>query len=227
MAVDVAVGGQGPRPAVAATGRSLLGKAVRAPTRVSFPGEEGAAYHHVGGRSGKVTMQAIRDAEPADLPFLHDVERDADRLFASVLGDVVWDASSGSWRAAQPGFLLVTGRPPVGFAHVLDLDGHLHVEQLCVRRRHQRLGLGGALLEAACEEAAARGVARITLMTYADIPWNGPFYTRHGFAELSAEQAQELPFTTRLRAAEEALNLSDHGRRIMMARDLAPSSSRR
>jgi hypothetical protein len=55
---------------------------------------------------------------------------------------------------------------------------------------------------------------RVTLTTYADVPWNGPWYARHGFAEL----AELTPELARLRAAERAAGLDRHGRRLVMSR---------
>lgn len=55
---------------------------------------------------------------------------------------------------------------------------------------------------------------RVTLITYADVPWNAPFYRRHGWAE----SADLSPALRLLREHEQALGLDDHGRRVVMAR---------
>ena len=39
-----------------------------------------------------------------------------------------------------------------------------------------------------CAWARDRGYAEITLTTYRDIPWNGPFYASLGFKVLSAAE---------------------------------------
>jgi 4-diphosphocytidyl-2-C-methyl-D-erythritol kinase len=44
-----------------------------------------------------------------------------------------------------------------------------------------RRGIGAALLEHACDWARAAGYRRVDLGTLADVPWNAPFYARHGF----------------------------------------------
>ena len=46
-----------------------------------------------------------------------------------------------------------------------------------------RQGVGTRLLDRACEWARGQGYDAITLTTFADIAWNGPFYARRGFAE--------------------------------------------
>ena len=66
----------------------------------------------------------------------------------------------------------------VGFSHVLDLDGHWHLEQIAVDPTHGRRGIGSQLLEATHAELVARGASEVTLRTYADVPWNGPFYAQ-------------------------------------------------
>lgn len=45
-------------------------------------------------------------------------------------------------------------------------------------------GIGAALLERACAWARAAGYRQINLGTLADVPWNAPFYARHGFVEV-------------------------------------------
>ena len=50
------------------------------------------------------------------------------------------------------------------------------------------------LLEAAFQWAESiarekgRETARVSLTTYLDVPWNGPWYRKHGFVEVNAEQ---------------------------------------
>ncbi|PRY61465.1 ribosomal protein S18 acetylase RimI-like enzyme [Knoellia remsis] len=161
-------------------------------------------------------MGSIRFATAADLPGLAAVEASGDALSETVFGPLDWPPpATGEWRAAQPGFLLVTGDPVVGFAHVLVIEGHWHLEQLVVDPAHGRRGLGSALLDAVCREVASRGGESVTLRTYADVPWNAPFYARHGFTEVASEPAWMAP----LRATEERIGLMRHGRRIAMHRE--------
>jgi GNAT superfamily N-acetyltransferase len=73
---------------------------------------------------------------------------------------------------------------PVGFAiaHLLPESAHLH--ELDVHPDHGRLGLGQRLIAAVIDWARARGATALTLTTFADVPWNGPYYTRLGFRSL-------------------------------------------
>jgi GNAT superfamily N-acetyltransferase len=123
----------------------------------------------------------------------------------------------GRQRAAEPGFLLVADTdeqgPPVGFVHVLVIDGHAHLEQLSVLPEHQRKGVGAALTRAAMAEARAQGFDRLSLCTYRDVPWNGPFYASLGFSEVT----DLAPYEQRLREKERDLRLDVNGVRVVMS----------
>ena len=51
-------------------------------------------------------------------------------------------------------------------------------------------------------------------MTYADVPWNAPWYARHGYAVLDPAPEHLQPF----REAEQRLGMERHGRRVAMVR---------
>ena len=53
-------------------------------------------------------------------------------------------------------------------------------------------------------------------MTYADVPWNGPFYARHGYVELDPLPPRLVP----MRETEERMGMGRYGRRVAMVRDL-------
>lgn len=171
-----------------------------------------------------MTDHEVRPARARDLPLLAAIEDSGIATFEAVLGDLTGDvlaspAPSGRERAAQPGFLLVAGDPAIGFAHVLDLESHAHLAQISVHPDHGRRGVGTALLEAAAERAALKGHGSLTLTTYADLPWNGPFYARHGFVEF-AEDDPRTAAQLAISEEEERLGLSRHGRRTWMRRAL-------
>jgi GNAT superfamily N-acetyltransferase len=156
----------------------------------------------------------IRLARDEDLDLLAGIEDDADRLFLERFRPTEWmSAPTGRWRAAQPGFVLVALQDARvdGFVHVLEQDG-AHLEQVAVRLDAARRGHGRALVEAALAEAARRGHDRVTLRTYADVPWNAPFYARLGFVPSEPDTA----FLLGLAQTERRLGLEQHGRRIQM-----------
>ncbi|NAZ78390.1 GNAT family N-acetyltransferase, partial [Kineococcus sp. T13] len=100
------------------------------------------------------------------------------------------------------------------------VDGAAHVEQVSVDPAWGRRGLGRALLEAAAGRAARRGLAALTLTTFADVPWNAPYYARLGFAVLPDDR-----LGPGLRAVVERERA--HGLhawpRVVMRRDLGPA----
>jgi GNAT superfamily N-acetyltransferase len=154
----------------------------------------------------------VRDAGDADLVQLPDVEAAADELFVPLgITDLPVPATAAerarSWR------VLVVGEPVQGFAVLELLDGAVHLEQLSVHPAHSRRGIGGALLAASVEAAREHGVDRITLLTYADVPWNAPFYARHGWREVEPTSALAA-----LRRREGELGLDRYGRRVAMVR---------
>jgi len=88
-------------------------------------------------------------------------------------------------RVAQAdGLLWVALTPagqPVGFALASASGARLYLEELDVSAEHGGQGLGLALLAAVERRAATAGFVEIALTTYRDVPWNAPFYLRHGF----------------------------------------------
>jgi pyridoxine 4-dehydrogenase len=156
-------------------------------------------------------IRAPTPPEVADLPAL---EARADRVLAAVGIDL--DAPPGTvdeFRAAR--CLLVAGRPPVGFARIDEHAGQAHLEQISVDPPHARQGVGARLLEAACAWAAEAGYGSITLMTFRDVPFNAPFYARHGFLEVSAPA-----HLAEVVAEDRRLGLHRLGARIVMRRTL-------
>ncbi|ETH81148.1 acetyltransferase, GNAT family [Bordetella pertussis STO1-CHOC-0017] len=84
--------------------------------------------------------------------------------------------------------------------------------------RQQGRGIGGRLVRAAIDAAAAAGLPAITLTTFRDLPWNQPFYARLGFATLQADG-----LNVRLQAilAREASLGLPAARRCAMRREIA------
>lgn len=165
--------------------------------------------------------RTIRAAEPSDAEFINAIETSADALLIEALGAWQWPpADDALGRLAAPGFVLMAedsgADSPVGFVHVLEVDGSAHLEQLSVVPAAGRQGHGRALVSAALDEARERGYSRLTLRTYAEIPWNAPFYASCGFLE----SIPETPFLRRLVDTEAALGLDRHGRRVQMTVEL-------
>jgi len=73
---------------------------------------------------------------------------------------------------------------PVGFACTWDIDDLSYLAQISVVPENQGSGIGGALLKTAMKHSRDEGKPAIVLTAYQDIPWNAPFYARHGFEVL-------------------------------------------
>lgn len=160
---------------------------------------------------------AIRQAEPRDLIRLEEIENKADSLFLEDFLPESWPlAPTGDERLVGAGFVLVVaevfGGEAVGFVHVLLTNDVAHLEQLSVLPSHARRGHGRALVEAAKHETHGRGFPTITLRTFAEVPWNAPFYTDCGFVETEPATA----FHIGLLNMESKLGHSGYGRRIQM-----------
>jgi GNAT superfamily N-acetyltransferase len=89
---------------------------------------------------------------------------------------------------------------PVGYLLLDVVDGAAHIEQVSVHPRHARRGLGRSLIERAARWGRGRGLRALTLTTYVEVPWNGPYYKRLGFRFLAA--GDETPGLRALRAHE-------------------------
>jgi GNAT superfamily N-acetyltransferase len=139
------------------------------------------------------TTIEIREASPAEIDEMVDVDVDACTLYveAGLDADLGPEhpysiAERECWtRCAREGNAFVAGRRderPVGLLVMDRIDGLPYLEQLSVRRRAMGEGLGRRLLERAIEWA---GGEPLWLTTYGHIPWNRPFYERHGFVVMA------------------------------------------
>jgi len=138
-------------------------------------------------------MYTIRRARSNDLPALPIIELAAAQQFLSTTypfianddGLMSTDVNLDQehvWVAAD------SDDRPVGFAivHLHEATAHLH--ELDVHPQHARQGLGRQLIETVADWARGRGASALTLTTFRDVPWNGPYYTRLGFRELEPSE---------------------------------------
>jgi GNAT superfamily N-acetyltransferase len=138
----------------------------------------------------------IRPALLADIPQLIAVEQSAAQAFLQ-LPDLAWLATTeGLDEGAHNAFIITSGSwvaeddqgDALGFV-CLSLEGQtLHIHELSVRLQSQGQGVGRQLLDQACAVARHRGALALTLTTFTQVPWNGPFYARYGFEVLDQQQ---------------------------------------
>jgi len=162
-------------------------------------------------------LVAIRPARPEDFAVMAEIERGSGGRFAAI--GIHLDAPNPvAERGEIPLAAFLAGEPPVGFVWLSLLCGRAHVEEIATLTAEGRKGIGRALLETACEWAADAGYPEVTLCTFRDVPWNGPFYRSAGFVELPP--ADWCPELAELRATERAHGLDDAGARVVMVRSL-------
>lgn len=144
------------------------------------------------------------------------IERAADELFRSYFGVLPWDEDApenAPHGHVERVFDAVDGATLVGFAKVIVAGEYLHLEQLSVSPDHGRRGIGGRLVDSVLSVAWSEGFEAVTLRTFADVPWNAPFYERHGFRVVEAVDSE---FHAGLIETEAALGLMEHGARVHM-----------
>ncbi len=139
-------------------------------------------------RSSPPSLRATRPSEP---PALRAIEAAAGQLFIEVglaevaghppcsLGDHERYLEAGrSWVAVD------AADRPVAFLVAGVVDGNAHVDEVSVHPEHSRRGLGAALVDHLGAWAGTGGLPVVTLTTFADVPWNAPYYERCGFVRL-------------------------------------------
>ncbi|MBB4821694.1 GNAT family N-acetyltransferase [Pseudomonas solani] len=173
---------------------------------------------------GQADDYAVVPAEPRHLAALAEIERAAASLFPEgVIPELLREATVPQALLAQgqaEGRLWVaqdSGGMAVGFALVEVLGGIALLAELDVLPALGRRGIGRRLIAAARDWAEARGHEALYLTTFADLPWNAPYYARLGFRPLEEDELHD-ELIRRLRE-EEAFGLAN---RVAMQLCLGP-----
>lgn len=166
---------------------------------------------------------SIRSGRQEDFPTLRDIERSAGSPFAEIGMIFVAEDEPPSVQLLQEfaddGRCWVTvdeHDKPVAYLLADVVDGMGHLDQVSVHQDYARRRIGAALLDHMIEWAREKGLTAITLTTYVEVPWNGPYYERRGFRYLSEDE--ETPGLRSIRAAEREHGL-DQWPRACMRRD--------
>ena len=129
----------------------------------------------------------IRPWDPiVDLPRLVEVNTAAGALFVEH-GLLLPPYNPAEDLLAGDHVLVACAPHPVGFAILDKLDGQAHLAELAVHPDYGRRGIGTALLRRSRVWAEEQGYRAITLTTFADVPWNAPFYAARGFTEFAPQ----------------------------------------
>jgi len=166
----------------------------------------------------------VRPATVADTEPLPRIELASGELFRTVGLDAVADSAptapevfAAAHRDGRLWVAVAATGEVVAFALCVYMDGHHHLQQLSVLPDHGRRGLGRALVEVVCVWARAEGGGQVTLSTFSDVAWNGPYYERLGFRPLAEWELG--PDLAEARVHEQAQGL-DISKRMMMRRDV-------
>ena len=73
------------------------------------------------------------------------------------------------------------GKAIVGFAAMRTLDALLYLDNISVEAGSSGRGIGKALLDEVRSHAASLNALAVTLTTFKEPVWNGPWFRRHGF----------------------------------------------
>jgi ribosomal protein S18 acetylase RimI-like enzyme len=166
----------------------------------------------------------IRPARADDLPRLVAIEVAAGAPFRSLGMDSVADDAPpaidhlASFQSAGRAWVVPDDDDlPAAYLLLAVVDGAAHIEQVSVDPAFAHRGLGRDLVEHAARWAEAAGHTALTLTSFAEVPWNGPYYQRLGFCVVAAEE--QGPGLRGLREQEAARGL-DRWPRVAMRRSL-------
>ncbi len=93
-------------------------------------------------------------------------------------------------------------------------DGMAYIEEVAVHTAHAGHRVGVQLIDRLAQDVRGRFPA-ITLTTFRDVPWNGPYYAKLGFKEFPRDQAGPGHAQSWQDQADDGLDMS---RRLFMSR---------
>ena len=139
----------------------------------------------------RITIRYTTDADAQRLPA---VERSAARSFAAIPelswivdDDVLDGAQHRRFAAGGWSWVAEIAAAPVGFL-CAELVGHeVHVWEVAVSEPYQQQGIGSRLMARVEAQARDVGAQALTLTTFRDVPWNGPFYASLGYEIIGAD----------------------------------------
>ncbi|MEM7654452.1 MAG: GNAT family N-acetyltransferase, partial [Pseudomonadota bacterium] len=92
-----------------------------------------------------------------------------------------------------------------------------YLAEISVLRDEARRGVGRALMQRTMDHARSVGFSHMTLTTFAEIPFNAPFYEKLGFVRI--DPGTDWPELAAIRREEQASGM-ELVPRVAMVRDL-------
>ena len=141
-----------------------------------------------------VDSYSLRPARAAEFRQLQQIERAAAQRFPPGRvnpDDTLGEASLANHLYARWLFCVATYQSgaaaasdmPVGFIAAVPVADLLYLKELSVHPAHGQRGLGRRLLRFCVARARRQQFSVVALTTFADLPWNAPFYRRLGFTD--------------------------------------------
>jgi predicted N-acetyltransferase YhbS len=163
---------------------------------------------------------AIRPALTIEIEAVRAIERASAQRFIGLMDALAADEPSPASVLAdriETGGLLVarTDGALAAFVMFRPVGDSLYIEQIDVLPAFERRRIGASLIEAVAERAREDGLARLTLSTFRDVPWNAPYYRRLGFADIADQKL--TPDLLEIRREHLARGL-DESARVFMER---------
>jgi GNAT superfamily N-acetyltransferase len=162
----------------------------------------------------------IRLARFDDVPKLIAVQASGEVLFRSLGMDLPVllappepEAFAGPIEAGRLWLTEADDGEPIAVLAMEIVDGTAHLAEVAVSVDHGRQGIGRALIDHAVQWSRAQGFTSMTLTTYAEVPWNGPYYERLGWVAISEDEL--TPGLRAIREHEIALGLDEWPRQAM------------
>ena len=136
----------------------------------------------------------IRRSQDKDIDLLPELESRAGALFRTIGMDNIANGEPTSAAAYREihlnGLLWISADAedrPAGFLAAKILDGCAYIHEISVNPDHQGKKIGKKLIDHFCAWAASRGYPCMTLSTFSNVPWNGPYYAKLGFTEIDGK----------------------------------------
>lgn len=157
-------------------------------------------------------MITIVPATAAHVERIREIEIDAGERFRTIglgsISDAEPSSSSELLRHVADGTVWVAvdeNGVSVGYATASEVDGEAHLDQVSVVGAFAGLGVGRTLIDATMDWGRRRSRTSMTLTTFRDVAWNGPYYRRLGFVEMPEPQLG--PELAAIRARERAAGI--------------------
>ncbi|MEU4649366.1 GNAT family N-acetyltransferase [Nocardia fluminea] len=163
-----------------------------------------------------------RLAREDEIAALQEIERRAGAPFAEVGMHAVAEDEPPSREVLRA--FVVEGRAwvwpdgddqAVGYLVLGMVDGRPHIDQVSVDPAYAGARIGKRLIDHAVCWAKGNGLEEITLTTFTQVPWNGPYYERLGFTYIAP--GDETPGLRAIRASEMVHGLDEWPRACMRA----------